>query len=417
MNMRILSAIEKLFFPFYRSRNIKQIFSILNSGGEKSQTMFVGGCVRKYLLNEKIGDIDIATVLTPDEIIKKFENSDVVVKKTGIEHGTLTLVLKNQNFEITTLRKDISTDGRHATVSFTDNWDEDSNRRDFTINAIYLNQKGNIFDPQSGVSDLKNKKIKFIGDPDKRIKEDYLRILRFIRFSIEYSSFDFDKATLKAIQINLGGITKLSKERIYDELNKILKLKNFEEIYKNQTFLDIFRLVFPEFKYIERTKNFSAIRNLKTKILERDNILALLLVDGSNNHEYFSHKYNVSNETRDHLDFCGRNFKEAQRDKNFFKKDLKKNIFYHTKKKIKSLFFICSIAKRNFNLKDLVSMFSKIDNISVPKFPITGNYLLDKGIKSGKRMGQAIKEIQKKWVEDNFSLNDDELTKIIKKFK
>ena len=417
MNMRILSAIEKLFFPFYRSRNIKQIFSILNSGGEKSQTMLVGGCVRKYLLNEKIGDIDIATVLTPDEIIKKFENSDVVVKKTGIEHGTLTLVLKNQNFEITTLRKDISTDGRHATVSFTDNWDEDSNRRDFTINAIYLNQKGNIFDPQSGVSDLKNKKIKFIGDPDKRIKEDYLRILRFIRFSIEYSSFDFDKATLKAIQINLGGITKLSKERIYDELNKILKLKNFEEIYKNQTFLDIFRLVFPEFKYIERTKNFSAIRNLKTKILERDNILALLLVDGSNNHEYFSHKYNVSNETRDHLDFCGRNFKEAQRDKNFFKKDLKKNIFYHTKKRIKSLFFISSIAKRNFNLKDLVSMFSKIDNISVPKFPITGNYLLDKGIKSGKRMGQAIKEIQKKWVEDNFSLNDDELTKIIKKFK
>ena len=417
MNMRILSAIEKLFFPFYRSRNIKQIFSILNSGGEKSQTMLVGGCVRKYLLNEKIGDIDIATVLTPDEIIKKFENSDVVVKKTGIEHGTLTLVLKNQHFEITTLRKDISTDGRHATVSFTDNWDEDSNRRDFTINAIYLNQKGNIFDPQSGVSDLKNKKIKFIGDPDKRIKEDYLRILRFIRFSIEYSSFDFDKETLKAIQINLGGITKLSKERIYDELNKILKLKNFEEIYKNQTFLDIFRLVFPEFKYIERTKNFSAIRNLKTKILERDNILALLLVDGSNNHEYFSHKYNVSNETRDHLDFCGRNFKEAQRDKNFFKKDLKKNIFYHTKKRIKSLFFISSIAKRNFNLKDLVSMFSKIDNISVPKFPITGNYLLDKGIKSGKRMGQAIKEIQKKWVEDNFSLNDDELTKIIKKFK
>ena len=159
MNMRILSAIEKLFFPFYRSRNIKQIFSILNSGGEKSQTMLVGGCVRKYLLNEKIGDIDIATVLTPDEIIKKFENSDVVVKKK-IEHGTLTLVLKNQNFEITTLRKDISTDGRHATVSFTDNWDEDSNRRDFTINAIYLNQKGNIFDPQSGVSDLKNKKNK-----------------------------------------------------------------------------------------------------------------------------------------------------------------------------------------------------------------------------------------------------------------
>ncbi len=415
--MSILSAIEKLFFPFYKSKNIKKIFSTLNSGGKKSQAMFVGGCVRKYLLNEKIGDIDIATVLTPDQIIKKFENSDTVVKKTGIEHGTLTLVLKNQHFEITTLRKDISTDGRHATVSFTDKWDEDSKRRDFTINAIYLNQKGSIFDPQSGVSDLKNKKIKFIGDPNKRIKEDYLRILRFIRFSIEYSSFDFDRDALKAIQINLDGITKLSKERIYDELNKILKLKNFEEIYKNKTFFDIFRLVFPEFKYIERTKNFSAIRNLKIKILERDNILALLLVDGSNNHEYFSHKYNVSNETRDYLNFCGSNFKEAKRDKNFFKKDLKKNIFYHTKKKIKSLFLICSIAKTNFNPKELATMFLNIDNMSIPKFPIAGNYLLDKGVKSGKGMGQAIKEIQKKWVENNFSLDDDELTRIIKKFK
>ncbi len=415
--MNILSAIGKLFFPFYRSKNIKQIFNILNSREEKSQAMFVGGCVRKYLLNEKIGDIDIATVLTPDEVIKKFENTDVVVKKTGIEHGTLTLILNNQHFEITTLRKDISTDGRHATVSFTDNWDDDSKRRDFTINAIYLNQKGNIFDPQSGVADLKNKKIKFIGDPDKRIKEDYLRILRFIRFSIQYSSFDFDRDTLKAIQINLNGITKLSKERIYDELNKILKLKNFEEIYKNKVFFDIFRLVFPEFKYIERTKYFSAIRNLKIKILEKDNILALLLVDGSNNHEYFSHKYNVSNETRDYLDFCGKNFKEVERDKNFFKKDLKKNIFYHTKKKIKSLFFIYFIAKKNFNPKDLLSMFLKIDNMSIPKFPFTGNYLLDKGIKGGKGMGQAIEEIKKKWVDNNFSLNDDDLSKIIKKFK
>ena len=379
--------------------------------------MFVGGCVRKYLLNEKIGDIDIATSLTSDEVIKKFENSDVIVKKTGIEHGTLTLILNNQHFEITTLRKDISTDGRHAKVSFTDNWDEDSKRRDFTINAIYLNQKGTIFDPQSGVSDLKNKKVKFIGDPDKRIKEDYLRILRFIRFSIEYSSFDFDQDSLKAIQINLNGVTKLSKERIYNELNKILKLKNFEEIYKNKIFFDIFRLVFPEFKYIERAKNFSVIRNLKLKILERDNILALLLVDGSNNHEYFSHKYNVSNETRDYLDFCARNFKEAQRDKNFFKQDLKKNIFYYTKKKIKSLFFIYSIAKKNFNPKDLTSMFSRIDNMSIPKFPITGNYLLDRGVKSGKRMGQAIKKIEKKWIDNNFNLNTEELNNLIKEFK
>ena len=415
--MNILSALENLFFPFYRSKNIKRVFSILHSGEDKTQAMFVGGCVRKYLLKEKIDDIDIATILTPDQVIEKFQNSDVEVKKTGIEHGTLTIVLNNQHFEITTLRKDVSTDGRHATVSFTDNWEEDSERRDFTVNAIYLKQNGSIFDPQSGVSDLKKKKIKFIGNPEKRIKEDYLRILRFIRFSIEYESFDFESEALKAIQINLNGITQLSKERIYAELNKILKLKNLEQIYKNKIFFDIFKLVFPEFKYMERTKNFSIIRNLKLKLLDRNNILALLLVDSSNNHEYFCHKYKVSNETRDYLDFCGKNLKEVQKNKNFFKKDLKKNIFYYKKNKIKSLFFIYSLAKTNFKPKDLISMFSKIDGMSIPKFPITGKYLLEKGIKSGKKMGRAIREIEKKWIDNNFSLNNDELNKLINQFK
>tara|TARA_B100000700_G_scaffold182459_1_gene201343 strand:- start:1050 stop:2297 length:1248 start_codon:yes stop_codon:yes gene_type:complete len=415
--MNILSALENLFFPFYRSKNIKRVFSILHSGEDKTQAMFVGGCVRKYLLKEKIDDIDIATILTPDQVIEKFQNSDIEVKKTGIEHGTLTIVLNNQHFEITTLRKDVSTDGRHATVSFTDNWEEDSERRDFTVNAIYLKQNGSIFDPQSGVSDLKKKKIKFIGNPEKRIKEDYLRILRFIRFSIEYGSFDFESEALKAIQTNLNGIVQLSKERIYGELNKILKLKNLEQIFKNKIFFDIFKLVFPEFKYMERTKNFSIIRNLKLKILDRNNILALLLVDSSNNHEYFCHKYKVSNETRDYLDFCGKNFKEVQKNKNFFKKDLKKNIFFHKKNKIKSLFFIYSLAKTNFKPKDLMSMFSKIDDMYIPKFPITGKYLLEKGIKSGKKMGMAIKEIEKKWIDNNFSLNNDELNKLINQFK
>ena len=221
--------------------------------------MFVGGCVRKYILNEKIDDIDIATTLTPNEIIKRFENSDVKVKETGIEHGTLTLVFEDQKFEVTTLRQDISTDGSHANIEFTENWKEDSKRRDFTINAIYLDQKGKIFDPQLGSKDLKNDKVQFIGDPDKRIKEDYLRILRFLRFSIQYGSFDINDQIQKAIKLNLNGITKLSKERIYSELEKIIKLKNFYDLFKNKFLLDIFRLVFPEFIHLDRVKKFQKL--------------------------------------------------------------------------------------------------------------------------------------------------------------
>ena len=415
--MQILQVLKKLFFPFYKSENIKQIFKILNEGSKEQQAMFVGGSVRKYLLNQKVDDIDIATTLKPDEIIKKFENSKIIVKKTGIEHGTLTLVLGNKHFEITTLRKDISTDGRHASVLFTDDWEDDSKRRDFTFNAIYLDSNGKIFDPQSGVKDLKNKKVKFIGNPDERIKEDYLRILRFIRFSIEYSNFDFEKDTLRAIQKNLSGIAKLSKERIYSELKKILKLKNFNEIQKNHEFLKIFNLIFPEFKYLERVKNLYVISKLKPEILNKNHILASLLIDGTNNHEYFSHKYNIENETKDHLNFCAKNFKEIQVNKNFFKKDLKKNIFIFGKKRVKSLLFLNNAIKKNPKNDELIKNISKIENTSIPEFPITGEYLLDKGIKSGKKMGYAIKEIKNKWLENNFNLDDEQLSKTIKKFK
>ena len=208
--MFLINNIKKILFPFYKEKKIKEIFQILNSD-DKNNAMLVGGCVRNFLNNEKIGDIDIATIFTPAEIIKKFSNSNFKIVKSGIDHGTLTLSKEGENFELTTLREDIATDGRHAKVSFTKDWKADSERRDFTINAIYLDQNGKIFDPQNGSQNLKEKKIKFIGDPQKRIEEDYLRILRFIRFSIQYKYFDKDIKTLRVIQKNLNGITKISK--------------------------------------------------------------------------------------------------------------------------------------------------------------------------------------------------------------
>ena len=162
--------------------------------------MLVGGCVRNFLNNQKIYDIDIATIFTPDEIVDKFSSSDYKIIKTGIEHGTITLSKEGKNFEITTLRKDITTDGRHAKVSYSTDWEVDSERRDFTINAIYLDQRGKIFDPQNGLKDLKDKKIKFIGDPQKRIQEDYLRIIRYLRFSLQYKDFHKDDETIKIIK-------------------------------------------------------------------------------------------------------------------------------------------------------------------------------------------------------------------------
>jgi len=413
--MLLIDKIKRTFFPFYRNKNIKKIFDIINFQN-KTDAMLVGGCVRKYLQNESIDDIDIATVLTPSEVIQKFSNSDFEVKKTGIEHGTLTLVKDGQSFEVTTLREDVSTDGRHARVLFTKDWKKDSERRDFTINAIYLDKNGKVFDPQNGFSDLKHKNINFIGDPDKRIKEDYLRILRFIRFSIQYSNFQINEKTLKAIQLNLDGIIKLSKERIYNELKKILNLRNFVDIFQSKDLLLIVKLIFPEFRHLDRIKKVRQILGQKFIELDKDIILALLLVDHTDNHNYFSHKYKVSNEVRSNLNFYAIYFNEIKKNKNFLKKDLKKNIFYHGKKRMKLLILFYYMTLSKFNLLELKNLILKTESISLPRFPITGKYLLEKGLRSGKKIGQVIKEIEKKWIENDFNLNDEELKSLLKKY-
>ena len=189
-SINIIKKIKEIIFPFYKSKELKKIFSLMSKDVPKNKqvAMFVGGCVRNYLNNKKIDDIDIATILSPSEIKEKFKNSDIRIIDTGIEHGSLTLIYNKCKFEITTLRKDVKTDGRHAEILLTDSWLEDSNRRDITINSIYLDNRGKIYDPHSGVDDLKNNVVKFIGDPNVRIQEDYLRIIRFLRFAIQYDS-------------------------------------------------------------------------------------------------------------------------------------------------------------------------------------------------------------------------------------
>jgi len=412
--MFLIEKIKKSFLPFYRLSKTKKILSILNQEKQR-QAMFVGGCVRKYILNEKIDDIDIATTLTPDAIIKKFQNSDIEVKKTGIDHGTLTLIFENQKFEITTLRQDTFTDGRHANVEFTEDWIEDSKRRDFTINSIYLDFKGKIFDPQSGLEDLKNGRVKFIGDPNKRIKEDYLRILRFLRFSIQYKSFDIDHQTQKFIKLNLPGIAKLSKERIYSELEKIIKLENFHDIFKSDFLFEIFKLIYPELLYVERIKQLKKLIGTKNFIPIKELVLPLMLLDNNNNHQYFIHKYNVSNETKRILSLYADLLNQVKSNKNFFAEELKKNIFLYKKENIKKIFILNNLIQKKTLGQKAQEVFSKINNVSIPKFPVNGNDLIKYGVKSGKKFGKILKLIEKKWIENNFDIKTEEIKELIKR--
>ena len=418
-NITFFYKLKKAFFPFYKSKDIKKLFNILEKGKQKNAqvAMFVGGCVRKFLTDENIDDIDIASIFSPEEIKEKFKDSEFKVIGTGIEHGSVTIILNSSKFEITTLRQDIKTDGRHAEVSFTDNWQQDSERRDFTINAIYMDRKGKIYDPQNGREDLKNNEIKFIGDSFTRIEEDYLRIIRFIRFSLHYNIKRSDLKIIEAIKLNLNGIKNLSKERILSELYKIFKLKNINIFLENEEIKNIFLIIFPEFKYLNRLEKFLYL--LKVNILTQtpEIIFSILLVDEKDNYEYFYHKYKTSNKLKKDLSFIASNYVKFKEERNYLKKDLKKNVYKLGKDNIKKLlgFIYCVESKISTNL--LNNIINEINKIEIPNFPFNGQYLIDQGLVDGKKIGFALKELEKEWVQNDFNLKTEEAVSIVDKIK
>ena len=308
---------DKSTKPLENIKEAKIIFSHLNDPGKEIAVRFVGGCVRKVICGENIDDIDLATSLEPDEVKKRLHREDIKVVDTGISHGTVTAVLNKKKFEITTLRKDVSTDGRHANVEFTSNWEEDALRRDFTINAIYADIEGRIFDPLNGISDLQNGIIKFVGSSEERIQEDYLRILRYFRFFAQYSKTDFDQNIIRSIKKYINGINKISNERIFDELKKILTLKNVYSLFSHNIPQEIFLNIFPQFKYFDRLKIVDGLDSQLRDKYDNYLILATLILDETNNYEYFCHKYKISNSIKNRFKNISINFENLKKKKIF----------------------------------------------------------------------------------------------------
>ena len=413
LSLNFIEKIKSTFFPFYKNKELRFILKRLEEGYTEDKTVvrFVGGCVRKYLSGEKIDDIDAATILTTDQIKEKLKNTDLKIIDTGIKHGTVTVLSDTKKIELTTLRKDVKTDGRHAEIEYTDDWQLDSERRDFTMNAIYMDINGKIFDPQNGIVDLKNKNVKFIGDPQKRIEEDYLRIIRFIRFKVMYN-FQVEKTTIEAIKHNLTGIKKISKERILDELLKILELKSFLKINESDHLKEIFLMIFPEFLYLNRLERLKKI--CKYSNINKDLLLAVLLIDDKNNDEYFSHKYNVSSKIKETLKKLSSNLIEVKKNKNFFDKDLIRNVYFYGKEHLINL----NIINFSINSKIKIDEFSKILNLvlksNVPKLHVNGEYLKKNGMKEGESLGKVLKKIESEWANNNFEISNQRIKDLIK---
>jgi tRNA nucleotidyltransferase/poly(A) polymerase len=421
----IILRIDRLLYKKFGSgkstkflENIKEaqiIFSYLNEIGKESKVRFVGGCVRKAICGENIDDIDLATSLEPDEVKKRLNKEDIKVIDTGIFHGTVTAILNKKKFEITTLRKDVSTDGRHANVEFTSNWEQDALRRDFTINAIYADIEGRIFDPLNGKSDLQNGEIKFIGSPKERIQEDYLRILRYFRFFTQYSKTDYDQDIIRSIKQYINGLNKISNERIFDELKKIFTHKNAYSLFSHNVPKEIILNIFPQFKYYERLK---IINNLSKKLrnkYDKHLVLALLLVDQSNNYEYFCHKYKTSNSIKNRFKNISINFEDLKSKKFYSEENIKKLIYLLSKDYVRDLLLFSICTNDKIKTLDIEKLIDYVSNCEIPKFPISGDYLKKHGYKTGKELGQKLKTLEEKWIENNFIMEKEVIEKSLGK--
>ena len=420
------SFLDTIFFRSnnldYVSQNIKdltkntpanKIFDAINSFSSDSEIRYVGGCVRKIINKEKVDDIDLATNLDPQKVCEALKENKINYYETGIEHGTITAIIDEYKFEITTLREDISTDGRHAKVQFSKDWKEDASRRDFTINSIYSDREGNLFDPFDGRKDLENGLVKFIGNSDIRIKEDYLRILRYLRFFTNYSKHPHNPELIRKLKMNIGGISKLSKERLFDELKKISQLENLEKIAKNKISLELLQVIFPELKNIII---FSKLNSYKRSILEENDfifMLSLMIIDDSDNTDYFFYKFNISKKDQKRIKIINDFYQEKISSKTFLENRMNRIFYYDGKQAVCDIlnYYLIKSKKIEKNLMDLIHLYK---NKSIPKMPIGADTLMTKfNIPEGKQLGTKLKTIEEEWVKNNFKISDKQITYIV----
>ena len=408
-----LDYVSKTIKDLSKDPSPKKIFDAINEYSPSSEIRYVGGCIRKIIQKEIVDDIDLATNLNPMQVCDALKNNNINYYETGIDHGTITAVIKDYKFEITSLREDINTDGRHAEVKFSTDWKKDASRRDFTINSIYSDLEGNLFDPFNGKEDLENGIIKFIGDTEQRIKEDYLRILRYLRFYLSYSKEKHDLKTSKLIKKNIVGISNLSKERLLDELKKFVKSNILTKLSNDELSVELFQNIFPQIKKINLFSNPNPFVKIKLKEADFIFLLSVLIIDGSDNTDYFIYKFNISKKDQKRLKIIDNFYKEKITTKSFSEKNLNKVFHYHGKQSVVDILSYRIFTSKKVD-KKLFNLINEFQSKIFPTMPISGKDLMEKyNFPEGKNLGNKLKIIEEEWVNNNFELTDRQINKII----
>ncbi len=403
-----MEAVKKISthdHPWMSKPSLVKLFSILNHDGLNAR--MVGGCVRDALLGRKIIDIDVACRLIPEESLKRLEQAGVKVVPTGLKHGTITAVMGKSNFEITTLRRDEETDGRRAEVVYIDDWQEDAQRRDFTINAFYLDLDGSLYDPCGGLRDITARKVRFIGDADQRIHEDGLRILRFFRFAAQIGQGEMDSAGLAACLKNKSLIDGLSGERLAQEIFKILRSDNLLPVMKVMNEGGILDKIIPNHEDIQKLNAYVRLE----KTLEKCNILARLscllrkdktAIKNINRHLKLSNKQvKILKNYADH---------DISIQADMSQKDIRRIIYHHGR----DMFIFALLQSWAYVMADEShETWRKIlaygEAWLIPTFPVQGKDLMARGVKSGAEIGQQLRALELEWVQSDFHLTREEI--------
>ena len=378
----------------------QRVLQLLADGGYEGRP--VGGVVRNSLLGLPVTDIDIATTALPRDVIGLARAAGLHVIETGIDHGTVTVLVDHHPFEVTTLRRDVATDGRRATVAFTDDWAEDARRRDFTINALYCDADGNVLDPLGGYPDIVARRVRFVGDPVARIKEDYLRILRFFRFSAQYGSGPLDRDGLLACTRGREGILALSGERIRQEMLRLIvaqRAVDHIEAMQAHGILAFVLRVAPRPGLLARVTAIETSHGLAGDAVLR---LGALAIETPEDAGRVAASLKLSREERDVLNLA---VSPAVRiDKAPGEKDAKRLLYRLGPASYRRVVALSWARQLNAGIpdRDWDDALSLSARWQAPRLPVNGNDVMACGVAAGARVGDVLRAVERWWIERNF---------------
>lgn len=377
------------------------VLRVITDGGFAAR--IVGGAIRNGVLGRPVRDIDIATEATPEDVTRVAQDAGLKVVPTGLSHGTVTVIVEGHPFEVTTLREDVATFGRHAEVRFTDDWAGDARRRDFTMNALYCDADGRLYDPLGGLSDLQSQTVRFIGDPSERIREDYLRILRFFRFFSEYGTGDIDRDGLDACVRERAGIRRLSGERLRQELIKLLAAPRVLDALQSMFDFGLLGEFLPTVPHLNHLARLCGIDDGGDPVLR----LAVLGVCVSEDAETLHHRLRLSNTEYQTL----KRVEEALRVDRVPDAVAARRWLYRAGVKVygDQVLIAWSRSYSELGKPEWAHTHTLPQRWTPPSFPVTGKTALELGAAPGPAVGRALRDVETLWLDSDFSLDDDAL--------